>query len=112
MKKRGWKGVLKDIGPLIVALALQPFIQGEVQYTIVIVAVLLITFKIKYYKGEWTLFLVGAIISLLFEMVGGLYYRTQFWADASLFGIPIWLPILWGYGFVMIGRFRKYFVKE
>lgn len=106
------KNFAKEILPLVLGLILQPFIHGEFVFTLVIVAILLISWKIKYYKGEWKLFLAGLIIGFVFEALGGLVYRMQYWENASLLGIPVWLPILWGYGFIFIHRLGKIIIKD
>jgi len=106
-----YKQFLIEILPLAVGFILQPFIHSEYIFTAVVVAILLISWKIKYYKGEWKLFLVGLILGFVFEALGGLINRTQYWENASLLGIPIWLPIFWGYGFIFIYRLGKLIIK-
>ncbi len=47
---------------------------------------------------------VGAFIEIGFRFLG--YQQT--WTDASLFGVPFWLPLAWGMGFVLITRLGIY----
>lgn len=101
-----------EIFPLGIGFILQPFIHNELYFTIVVVLILLISLKIKYYPGEWKLFFAGLIIGFCFEALAGLIYRMQYWENASLFGIPVWLPIFWGYGFIFIHRFGELIVKR
>lgn len=54
--------------------------------------------------GEIQLFLFGITMALIIELGLGLVARSQHWDHASLFGIPYWLPLIWGYGFVVMRR--------
>ena len=31
-------------------------------------------------------------------------YREQFWANTSWLDVPLWLPLAWGMGFIIIRR--------
>jgi len=55
-------------------------------------------------KGEGMLFLVGLTMGLIIEVGLGQVARTQHWEYASLLGVPFWLPLIWGYGFVIMRR--------
>ena len=107
-----YKQFFVEILPLIAGFILQPFIHKEYQFTAILIIILIISMKIKYYKGEWKLFLSGLIIGFIFEALAGLIYRMQYWENASLLGIPIWLPIFWGYGFILIYRLGNLIVKK
>src|SRR3989304_8063467 len=105
MKRENLKEILIQVVSLLVAFILIAIVKGnELIFTTAIILILLINFKIKYYKNEWTLFFIGMILGFFIEVVLGLYYRMQYWENARLLGVPIWLPIVWGYGFVFIRR--------
>lgn len=55
-------------------------------------------------KGEGILFFLGLLTGLIIEVGLGLIARTQLWEYASFFGVPYWLPLIWGYGFVIMRR--------
>lgn len=70
-----------------------------------IILFLIINFKwIEYEQHEWKVFLIGVIIGIIAEIGGDLVYKLQYWENGSFFGIPLWLPLLWGYGFIFIRR--------
>jgi len=69
------------------------------------------TFLHRYQKGEVYLFLLGLFFGLILELIGN-FYLGQKWAEASFFTVPIWLPIFWGYGFVIIRRIGEIFVER
>lgn len=87
--------------PLILFFVAQVTIKKEIPVTCV--AIILSTFVI-WQTGEvgLVLFFVGLMVGLIIEVLLGLVLRTQHWKNASLFGVPYWLPIAWGYGFVVI----------
>jgi hypothetical protein len=58
------------------------------------------------------MFITGLIFGLFIELFLGLIIRTQFWENASFFGIPYWLPIVWGYGFIVIYKIGDFIVYK
>ena len=54
--------------------------------------------------GERYLFFLGFVIGLVIEVGFRFLGYQQVWAEASLFGVPVWLPVAWGAGFIMITR--------
>ena len=84
----------------------------ELIFTVTILAILLINFKIKYYKNEWALFFVGLVLGFFIEVVLGLVYRMQYWENPTLLGVPIWLPIVLGYAFVFIRRIGNAIIEN
>lgn len=54
--------------------------------------------------GEGVLYTIGLAMGLLIEVGLGLIARSQHWEFASLYGVPYWLPLIWGYGFVAMRR--------
>jgi len=77
---------------------------SELTLTIIALLFCALIFKVKTHKNEYKVFLLGLIIGSFIEIILGLISRKQFWDDASLFGIPFWLPITWAIGFVVITR--------
>jgi hypothetical protein len=61
-------------------------------------------------RGEYLLFGLGVGMALVIELGLGLVARSQHWMHASFFGIPFWLPLIWGYGFVVMRRVGNFIV--
>jgi hypothetical protein len=76
-----------------------------------VVVVMAIAFRVRYYPREWLLFAVGTLLGLAFEKGGDAIYKLQSWSEGSLFGIPVWLPLFWGLGFVFFRRFGNVLVR-
>jgi hypothetical protein len=106
------KDFLIQVIPLFLVFVVIAFTKNEILISLGIIFLVLATFKIKYYKGEWKVFLAGVIIGFLSETVGDLIYKLQYWEGATLLGLfPIWLPLFWGFGFIIIRRIGDYLVK-
>lgn len=88
----------------------QVLILHELPLTILAIAVsaLLLSRRVP---GEIHLFAFGILMSLIIELGLGLIARSQNWSHASLFGIPFWLPLMWGYGFVVMRRIGNVVVE-
>jgi len=104
MKNNIFIKIIKELIPLFLALVVFIFIKNEWLIALGVLVLLLITFKIRYYKNEYKIFIFGIIIGFIFEVSGDYIYKLQYWESASLFGVPVWLPLLWGYGFIFIRR--------
>jgi len=111
--KENTKEILVQTASLLLAFIIMTFVKAdELIFTGAIILILLINFKIKYNKGEWTLFFLGFLLGLFIEVVLGLFYRMQYWENPSLLGVPLWLPFVWGYAFVFIRRIGNAIVKN
>ncbi len=86
-------------------------IKNEFFITLSTLILILIFFKIKYYDNELRLLIIGVFVGVVLELGGDLIYKLQYWNNASFFGIPVWLPIIWGFGFVIIRRIGNFIVK-
>ena len=76
----------------------------ELSLTAFIIAVACTMFFVRSHKHEPLLFLIGIGAGIVVELGLRIFGYQQVWQSASLFGIPFWLPIAWGVGFVLITR--------
>jgi len=95
----------------ITFFVVQVLVLRELPLTVISV-LLCIVLLVNRVKGEFHLFLFGVLLSLIIELGLGLVARSQHWEHASLFGIPFWLPIMWGYGFVVMRRVGNLIVTQ
>ena len=77
---------------------------SEIALTLVALSICGLIFALRVHKNEPKVFLLGLVLGLFVEVFLGLFARQQHWEGASLMGVPIWLPIIWGIGFVVITR--------
>lgn len=100
-----WKELIIDFVVLIIPVLILGIFKGEVGTAIAVIAVVLLYwYFIDYKVGEWKIFLLGVIVGFIAEVGGDTIYQMQYWVQGSLFGIPLWLPLFWGLGFVMMRR--------
>lgn len=55
-------------------------------------------------KTELVIFGYGIFIGALVEIIGTYVSGYQSFTNPDFLGIPVWLPIVWGYGFVAMKR--------
>lgn len=81
---------------------------NEVVSTILMVLIFAVYIYLTGFKRrEAELLVMGVVAGFLVEVGLGSVYREQFWLNASLWGIPFWLPLAWGMGFVIIEQARS-----
>ena len=110
------KKKVMDILPILVSVIagifLFAFIKSESLLASGFILIIAANLIIKYHKGEFALLLAGMIIGLVMELIGDLLFKVQYWAHGSLFGLPFWLPLMWGFGFIAIRRLGNVIVKD
>ena len=98
-----WKIIIQAI-PIIIMIGLIPVIQNDYFLTLVYAAIIFGAFIIKKEKGEIKILIFGFIIMIVSE-----YFLVstgvEIFARRTLLGLmPLWLPFLWAYAFVVIKR--------
>ncbi len=90
--------------PILVMIALIPFVKNDYLLTAIYVVVILICLYIKKENKDITVFLCGFIAMVLSEYIF-ISTGVETFIRNSLFGLmPLWLPFLWGYAFIAIKR--------
>jgi cell division protein FtsW (lipid II flippase) len=93
-----------NIIPILVMIGLIPLVQDDYVLTLLYVGIIIIALFIKRERNEVLVLCTGAIFMTASEY---LFISTgvETFIRNSLFGLmPLWLPVLWGYGFVVIKR--------
>jgi hypothetical protein len=67
---------------------------------------------IQYERGEWKVLGLGILAGLISEIGGDMIAKLQYWESGVLLGVPLWLPLLWGFGFVFIRRIGNKVLKK
>jgi hypothetical protein len=90
--------------PILIMIVLIPLVQNDYTLTLLYVFIIFISLKIKKTKNDFLFFTVGLIGLTVSEYIF-ISTGVETFNRNSLFGLmPIWLPILWGYGFIVIKR--------
>lgn len=90
--------------PVLIMIGLIPFIGNDYLLTLIYIAIIITALFIREEKNDILIFIFGFFIMVIFEY---LFIKTgvEIFERNSLFGLmPLWLPFLWGYGFVAIRR--------
>lgn len=95
--------ITKESVPLLLIFTVELFLNQWFVLIAILVAIIYMFYR-NYNKGEMQLFVFGTILGFIIEVVMGLVARHQYWNETFLFGVPVWLPFIWGYGFVIIHR--------
>ena len=90
--------------PVLVMIGFIPLVANDyilaLLYVVIIAAILIL----KPMRQDLTVLLFGFVIMILFESIF-ISTGVETFNRNSLFGLmPVWLPILWAYGFVAIKR--------
>lgn len=90
--------------PALLMIALVPFITNDYLLTVIYLLIIGIIFLIKHDAKDFLALFFGLFVITFFEYI---FVKTgvETFNRHTLFGLmPLWLPILWGYGFVAIKR--------
>ncbi len=77
-----------------------------------VVILILGVFLVQYIKREWMLLGIGILGGIIAEVGGDMIVKLQYWGNGSLLGIPVWLPLLWGLGFIAIHRIGRMIITR
>jgi hypothetical protein len=96
--------ILLNAIPVLVMIALIPVITNDYWLALTYIIIIIISLAFKHERSDFIIFAFGFVIMIICEY---LFVSTgvETFVRNSLFGLmPIWLPLLWGYGFVAIKR--------
>lgn len=106
--------MLKILNPsiLLIVLFIFELFLTEWQFFAVVIIFSIFSVLIKPENNkEKYLYIIGVLLGLVIEIGLGLIHRQQMWTNASLWGVPVWLPFIWGLGFIYIRRIGNLIVK-
>jgi len=93
--------------PIILMVALIPWVPNDFVLLGIYALIIAVAFWLKYEKNEWIFFLFG-LAAMTISEYGFISTGVEIFLRRSLFDVmPVWLPLLWAYGFVAIGRAGK-----
>ncbi len=96
--------IIKEASPVALMVLLIPLITNDYYLALTYIGITVISFLIKRERNDILIFFFGLVAMTISETF---FLKTgvETFHRATLFGImPIWLPILWAYGFVAIKR--------
>ena len=97
-------GVILNTLPIILMVALIPFVNGDYVLTALYILIIAASLSIKREPKDFLFLIFGFFIMTISEYI---FTSTgvETFNRMSIFGLmPVWLPFLWGYAFVAIKR--------
>ena len=89
---------------ILVMIGLIPIVENDFVLAGIYTLFILITLTIKREPNDW-IFLIFGFVGLFFSEYFFISTGVETFNRHSLFGImPFWLPFLWAYAFMIIGR--------
>jgi len=92
----------------IVTIAI--FFNNNILLSFLLIAIWAIGIKFWHKKHDVYFFVTGAIIGPLAEIIC-IYFGVWHYANPTFLGIPIWLPLAWGFATMLIKRIAETFVR-
>lgn len=112
MKKNKIKLLALELWPFLIGIIIMAlFWRQEILASILILVIIIIMFSIKYEKNEIYLYFLGVLIGAIVELWGQLIVHFQNFTQGLLLGMPLWLPLVWGYAFIAMRRIGNLIVK-
>lgn len=97
-------GIFIEATPVLLMIVLAPSVKNDYILSAIYLVIIALSFLVKYEKGDNIFFVLGLVMMLFFEYLF-VFTGSETFERKSLLGVmPIWLPILWAYGFVAIKR--------
>ena len=90
--------------PIIIMIGLIPFISSDLVLTGLYVAIIICALIIKREQGDFTMLLLGFLVMIVCEYFFVTTGVETFTRNSLFNTMPLWLPFLWAYGFVVMKR--------
>ncbi|OGJ01210.1 hypothetical protein A3G53_03615 [Candidatus Nomurabacteria bacterium RIFCSPLOWO2_12_FULL_44_11] len=101
--QKAWKIFLNSI-PVLVMIGLIPIVDNDYILAILYLGITIFSLFIHKAKNDILVFVFGFIVMIISESIF-ISTGVETFIRNSLFGLmPLWLPFLWGYGFIVIKR--------
>ena len=93
--------------PVLLMIGFIPVIGNDYYLSLIYIGIIIISFVVRKEKHDLKIFFFGFFVMIISEIIF-ISTGVEIFIRNSLFGLmPIWLPLLWGYGFVVMKRIIK-----
>lgn len=96
--------IIRESLPILFMIGLIPLVKNDTVLTFIYIGVIAVSLLVKRTKNDIVVLVVGFVAMTISE---SLFIATgvEVFIRNSLFGMmPLWLPFLWAYGFVVMKR--------
>lgn len=99
--------------PLLIAAGITYFLwENNALLTVIYLAFIGVLFLIKYQPGDLFAFCYGAVLGFTIEVFEINITRIHTFAHADFLGMPMWMPIVWGFGLMLMKRIGIIIYKD
>ncbi len=96
--------ILMQSTPVLAMIGLIAVVKNDYYLTVLYLLIIFISLVFSYQKGDYKYLLFGFFIMIISEYIF-ISTGVETFMRNSLFGImPLWLPILWAYAFLVMKR--------
>jgi len=104
--------ILREALPITVMICFIPIVTDDIVLTVIYLGIIGATFTFRYEKRDWVFLVFGFFIMSVSEYFFVHTGVETFERRSLLRCMPLWLPVLWGYGFVAMRRAIVILEKE
>lgn len=113
MRKDAIVKIFLETVPILIGVVLTYFFwKNNFLLTVLFAALLAATLKIKYYPGDLFALLYGSAIGFALEVFQTSVAKFHSFSNPDFLGIPVWMPFVWGYGFMLMKRIGIIIYRE
>lgn len=95
---------------IICVAAISLLYMNNLMLSVVLLAVWGAALKFWHKKDDFVIFICGGIIGPIAEIVF-VYFGVWQYANPTFLGIPVWLPLAWGFATILIVRVAGTFIE-
>lgn len=104
MKQAKFNKIFLNTVPILIMIGLIPLVSNDYFLTLLYIIIIIVSLTLKKEKGDLHVLTFGFCAMIVSEYIF-ISTGVETFTRNSLFGLmPIWLPFLWGYGFIAIKR--------
>ena len=105
MSSSNYLRIAMETMPLLIGIALAYlFWTNNALLTILYLAIIAAILFVRRFPGDVHALVLGFFIGLLIEVTGTSVSGYQSFMNPDFLGIPVWLPVAWAFGFMMMKR--------
>jgi hypothetical protein len=90
--------------PIIAVIALVPLVRDDLLLTGIYIVCIIVALALRQDKKDLVFLSVGFVGSAIGELLFIATGVEIFTRDVLIWGMPVWLPFMWGYIFIMMRR--------
>jgi len=112
------KNVFIELTPFFVAiiittpLSMLGSLKSELLITATYILILATLFFIRYKKEELKLLILGIICGIIVEGWGKILFLFSWQKFNSILPVPLYIPLAWGFGFIIMRRIGNIMIKK